>query len=217
MTEKRKFLKPSPYFNQNNNTLVFQPTTLEGVEQFSIYSVDESKFYNAGDELTIDGETKTVEDWKFTKMTDDQKAKFQRRVKYLRAVKINGEEMIYPAPSSVEKELLKTMDTIKAMGGDPLSMTYIVTKKPGAAPMEMYSVSIGPKADSNKPAPEFDLDLEDDGALELTAQEHQYVDIIQKKYPDYASRSVDSMSKVFVAKLNISPARATRIVQEYLQ
>lgn len=222
-----EFIKPKEFFEKNNNKMVFQPTTKDGTERFSIWAVSEKKFYNGDDELTIDGETKKVDgkdSWKYTKLTDEQKKRYNRTLKIQREVIVDGEKYLYDMPPTANKELEKTMENVEKMGGDSLGMTYVLSRvKTGDNAWNIeYNVSVGEKVsdsvsvDIDVPEPEIDLDVEDE-TLTLTDIENKYVETIKKKYPDYASKEASVWSNILVEKISISKDRANSIVKNFLR
>lgn len=221
------YIKPKELFEKNDNKIVFQPTTRDGVEKFSIWSVREKKFYNADDELTIDGVTKMVDgdsSWKYTKLSDDQKKRYNRNQKVQREVIIDGTKYLYDMPPTANEELLKTMETVEKMGGDPMEMTYVLTRvKTGDNAWNVeYNVSIGDKAettpsvDVDVPEPEIDLE-EETSEVVLTSDETKYVEAIKKKYSDYASKDAGALSSYLVRTLSISKDRGDKIVEQHLR
>jgi len=214
------FIKPSELF-ENSDTVTIQPVTKEGIEQFSIWSVGENKFYNSDDELTIDDKTKKVSDWKFTKMTDDQKNRFRRTLKFLWNVIIDGTEVVYPMPMTVSDKLKSQMTTVEKMDKDPLSFTYtIIRKKTGPKAWNIeYDVVLDKVAEQQAlPEPQIEIGLDEEEGIELTTDEAKVVEAIKKQVPDYTAKTVKQLTSVIKKNVgNITPARAEQIVNEFLR
>lgn len=217
-----QYLKPKDEFEKNSNTIVIQPVTHEGTERFSLYDTTERKFYNEGDEVHIEGRSEPMECTRYIKLTDKEKNRYRRVLKVRRDVIYDGEEWVYDMPPSVDKELIKTMQTVETMDKNPLSFNYkIVRNKKGEKAWEVeYQVVVGEEV-SGVPEPDVpDISLddeEDDSPIELDSRERRYVEAIKKKYPDYAEKPADAWVKILVSKLSITDSRARKIVDEFLQ
>lgn len=217
-----EFMKPKDEFEKNNNSIVIQPCTMEGTEQFSLWDVKEKKFIREGETVTVDG--KELEVNKYIKLTDEQKKTYGRNFKIRREVILAGNEVIYDMPMTVDEKLRATMDTVTKMGNDPLAYSYTVSrKKTGDKAWDIeYEVALGDNV-GQVPEPDLDLDgeetSEETGDLVLTPIEERYVGAMKKKFPDYADRekySEESFIKIFTNKAKVKADRAKQIVTEHL-
>lgn len=221
-----EFMKPKEFFEKYNNSIVFQPCTLEGTERFSVWSVRENKFYNEGETIEVDGQKKEVN--KYIKLTDEQKKVFGRNLKTRREVIIDGKEYIYDMPMTVDEKLRETMKTVTALKRDPLAYNYTVSKKKTGdeAWNVEYEVSLGDNV-GQVPEPDIDFDDietttssdEDSGELVLSPIEERYVAALKKKYSDYADRdkySEESLIRLLTNKAKVKGDRAKRIIDEHL-
>lgn len=208
---KAQFLKADKAFV--NNEMVFQPTTKDGLENFSIWDNADKKFLREDTPITIESGPTTVT--KYIKLSDNDKKRFTRNVKVIREIIFNGQKYVYGFPMSVDKQLVTIMRSIEAVGANPLDSVFKIVKEqdPNNKILTSYEVSVVGKNSPKLPEPEIDLD---DDKVTATETELQYLNAIKKKYPDYSSRAPSVWSELLSKKINITLERANVLVNEYL-
>ena len=221
------FLKMKDAFTPTGDdtaTLTIQPLTVDGEERFSYWSVAEKKFYNEGANLSIDGVTKKVEEWKYVRLSDDQKKRYARNLKIQRNALVDGTEVIVSLTMTAEEKLKAAMSIVQQMDEDPLDYRYnIVRKKTGPEPINVeYEVTLGgnakKKGGKTPPKAEIDFDIEADGEVILTEREEKVVTAIKKKVPDYSERDVDYLDKLLKKNIpGLTDSRSNDIVNAYLR
>lgn len=216
MTE---YVKPKEVYDysKEESSIDVQPLTLKGIEKFSIWDKENRQFVREGETIEVDGELKEVD--KYIKLTDEQKKRWNRNLKISREIILDGNEVVYDMPPSVDKQLVKVMQTVSNMDKDPLDFEYTITRrKTGSNAWDVeYDVSIAGEKSVSPPEPELTLseDAEEEQAP-LNDLEKQVVSMIKKRYPDYAQKPRKVFIKPIVKNANCTEARAGHIVDEYL-
>lgn len=214
-----QYLNVKEAFEKNNDKITFQPVTREARKKFSIYDAQEKKFYGEDFEFEMDGRDEPVKVNKFLKLTEEEKKRYRWVVRESRDIIYDGEEQVYDMPPSVNKQLVKAMETVENLGNNPLGLTYtVVRKKKGDRPIDVeYEVIVGEKVSGVvEDVPDISLDDETDDSVELSPKERQYVEAIKKKYPDFADKPTDVWSNLLKSKLSLDISRATAIAEQYL-
>jgi hypothetical protein len=210
-----EFLKGKEAFK--NGQLVFQPLTKDATERFAIYCAGEKKFYNVGQDLTINGTTKKVEEWKFVKFTDEIKKFYTKNIKFNRNIIVDNKEVIFGFGKTANDALQSQMATLERVGKDPLKFQYVLVRK-GEGLLTTYEVVVGnevaPTISKSQPS-EISLDLDDD--FNLTDIEQKYVTGIKTKYPNFADIAEQKLVDALVKSASISSERAKIIVDKYLR
>jgi hypothetical protein len=218
------FLKTKEVFNEKD-TISIQPTTIDGVENFALWSNAEKKFYRDGDKVKIDGKEYDVN--KYIKLSEEQKTRFARNMKVNRTVLYDGKEVVFPMAMSADEQLKNAMSIVEKMGKNPLDFTYNVTrKKTGSAAINVeYQVTLGDEVKSKpqrkKPSVEEELDLDEEenlDDLELTDKETKVIEAIKRKIPEYPTKDVAYLAKLISKNIEgIDSGRAKNIVTVYLR
>lgn len=203
--------------DSHQRTVVF--TTRNSEEKFSLWSAPEKKFYREGDIITIDNKELTVN--KYIKLTDEQKKKYNRSLKFNRELLIDGETYLYDMPGTLEKDLEKNMKMVEsAMKKDPLNFKYtLVRNQTGPEAMNVeYEVIIGEEVsgddDSVLPEPEIDLDI----GLVLNAREKTILDQLKTQVSEEKLKQLpDEKLVAQFTKNGVDEERAKQIVAEELR
>lgn len=207
-----KYLKNNEAFI--NNEMVFKLTTKESIEKFSLWDNLEKKFVKENTEVTLEKGPQTVS--KYIKLSDKDKTRYARSVKFTREIVFKGENVLFDFPMSVDKEIGSVMSVLEGNDINPLTQEWVVTKIPGSIPLETRYTVASRKAGKSLSAPEVDFDLDVD-ELVLSSDEQTFIDKVLEKYAGKVANTpqsswVDLMTK----KLGTDVSRAKRIVSEKL-
>lgn len=195
-----------------------QLTTRDSEEKFSLWSAPEKKFYRDGDTITIDGKERDVN--KYIKLTDEQKKKYNRSLKFTRELIWDGKEVKYDFPMSLEKALDKAINTVEnLLKKDPLNYNYtLIKKRTGPEVMNVeYDAAPGEEINTEiTDEPEIELELEDEGSS-LNQTEEKIVNTLKTRANPEKLKALGEAKLVEQFTNNgISEERAKEIVAEHL-
>ena len=195
---------------KSGETIEFQPTRENAKEYCSMWDVKNKKWIKQGEYIMTEDGRQEVN--KYTRLADEEKKFFRKTIRMNRTVLINGEEKWVAFPRTADASLKEQMNTIKALGKEPLAFTYVL-KKEGDGLGTKYKVKIGKEVglpDSLKSKKEVVT------KLDLTDIERKYVEALKDfdNYPQAKSYTNEDRVQVLMQKLGLFEGRARRIVQE---
>jgi hypothetical protein len=107
---------------------VFQPIELDGKETFSLWDLKEKRFVKSGETIKTAKGMQEVN--KFIKLSEEDKKRYGRNLKYRRQIVVDGKLFNFDVPQTVETALKNQMNSItEDRNEDPLHYTYSMKRE----------------------------------------------------------------------------------------
>lgn len=201
-TQKSKWMKMSSI--PDGKEITVQVLSRESKPVFSVWDNTAKVFIREGAKIiTSQGEMEVNKFLPLKKLGEEGK-RWSKKEQYERDVVVNGEKKILPFPKTAEKALTDLMETLSAVGKDPLSMTYIIKKTSPPDGFVKYEVRVG------TPIPDSVINVARTQASEAELK------VINAVKTNPTANAYDKESKVKVLMNNkIDEARARQLVNDY--
>ena len=192
---------------KDGDILELQPKKITAKERTSIWDNKNRKFINQGEMINTELGMQEVN--RYTRLSDEEKKYFNKSIKMIREVVIDGRDTMISLSTKANKNLQEQMNAVREMGKEPLEFTYRL-KREGTGLKTEYYVSIGKEVGLPSGVKKETIIVT---KLDLTDMEKKYLNAL-KTYPDAQDYSNEDRVNVLISKLGISEDRARKIVNE---
>lgn len=189
----------------------FQPLSLEFREKFALWDSKMRKFLRDGEGIKTEKGYEKIS--KFIKLSENDKKRYGRSLKYEFDALVNGEQKIVQLPKGAKDNLEKEYQTASALGQKPTDLTFSMKRVMGSNNILTYEIRLSPV--KKQPSVNISLKKNEGTPLTLTAIESKVLEAL-KNSEEAKGFSYEDKIDVFVDNYNVEPERAKKIVDSFL-